>query len=144
MLRETGTGGIAGPKALQKVSRGVVHFAACQKATETAETMVCLCGHSGLREVGWQSLLLLLHPIFYIKRLIKILYFLLKLEYFLCLCVCLLESFWSLFRKLTAEVSIPCTVETPLRSHLKPVQGRSPPPFLIVRLKPISKIEICH
>lgn len=66
MLRETGTGDIDWPKALQKVSRGVMHFVACQKATETAETMVYLRGHGGH---GWQSLLLLLHSSFCIKKI---------------------------------------------------------------------------
>lgn len=90
-LGETGTEDIAGPKALQDVSRGVVHFAACQKAPEITETMVYLRGHGGLGEVGLQSLLLLLlHPSFSFKNLINLLYFLLKLDIlFVCLFVCL-------------------------------------------------------
>lgn len=48
LLRETGTGDAAGPKALQKgVRRGCAEFAVLQKATELAETMVCLQGYSG-------------------------------------------------------------------------------------------------
>lgn len=47
------------------------------------------------------------------KNLINLLSILLKLGYLLCLCACFFESFWLLFRKPT------------LRSHLKPVKGRS-------------------
>lgn len=83
-------------------------------------------------------------PVSVLKKLINLLYILLKLGYFLCLCAHLFESFWLLFRKLTAEVYIPCTVVTALRSHLKSVKGRSSLPLLAVRLKPISKIETCH
>lgn len=57
LLRETGTGDTAGPKALQKgVQRGCAEFAVLQKATELAETMVCLQGYSGWGEVGLESL----------------------------------------------------------------------------------------
>lgn len=53
LLRGTGRGDTTGSKAVQKgIQKGCAEFAALQKVSELAETVVCLQRHNGQGEIS--------------------------------------------------------------------------------------------